>query len=53
MIRILKLVWLALALLVLLTGHLKLDAGANRDWDIVTLAVARTNDSKICVAKIC
>ncbi len=39
MIRILKLVWVALALLVLLTGNLKLDAGANRDWDLVTLAV--------------
>lgn len=39
MIRILKFVWVALALLVLLAGHLKLDDVANRDWDIVTLAV--------------
>lgn len=36
--RIFKFVWVTLALLVLLTGHLKRDAGANRDLDIVTLA---------------
>jgi hypothetical protein len=38
MMRVLKFVWVTLAPLILPAGHLKLDAGANRDWDIITLA---------------